>query len=73
MFLDIGKHDQQKLEAMTNACRPWLESKMTAGEYLGWLAMAFGGSVAAGVGLWLMDWPPHVIGASLRRGNIINV
>ncbi len=73
MFLDIGKHDPQKLEAMTSAYRPWLESKMATGEYLGWLAMASDGSVAAGLGLWLMDWPPHVIGTGLRRGNIINV
>lgn len=73
IFLDIGKNDLQKLEAMTKAYRPWLESKMAAGEYLGWLAMAADGSVAAGLGLWLMDWPPHVIGSGLRRGNIINV
>jgi GNAT superfamily N-acetyltransferase len=73
MFLHVGKYDPQKLEAMTGAYRPWLESKMAAGEYLGWLAMAFDGSVAAGLGLWLMDWPPHVIGTGLHRGNIINV
>jgi GNAT superfamily N-acetyltransferase len=46
---------------------------MAASEYLGWLAMTADGSVAAGLGLWLMDWPPHVIGTGLRRGNIINV
>ncbi len=73
MFLDMGKYDPQELEPMTNAYRPWLESKMAAGEYLGWLATDAYGSVAAGLGLWLMDWPPHVIGSGLRRGNIINV
>jgi GNAT superfamily N-acetyltransferase len=73
MFLDMGKHDPQKLEAMTNAYRPWLASKMAAGEYLGWFATSEDGAVAAGLGLWLMDWPPHVIGTGLRRGNIINV
>ena len=73
MFVDMGKYDPRKLEAMANAYRPWLESKMSAGEYLSWLAMASDGSVAAGLGLWLMDWPPHVIGSGLRRGNIINV
>jgi GNAT superfamily N-acetyltransferase len=35
--------------------------------------MASDGAVAAGLGLWLMDWPPHVIGSGLRRGNIISV
>ncbi len=73
MFLDMGKYDPQKLEAMITAYKPWLESKMAAGEYLGWLAMASDRAVAAGLGLWLMDWPPHVIGTGLRRGNIINV
>jgi len=73
MFLGMGKYDPQKLEVMTSAYRPWLESKMAADEYLGWLATTADGSVAAGAGLWLMDWPPHVIGTGLRRGNIINV
>jgi len=73
MFLDMGKYDPAKLEVMTNAYRPWLESKMAAGEYLAWFAMSEDESVAAGLGLWLMDWPPHVIGSGSRRGNIINV
>src|SRR5579862_3330668 len=73
MFQDIGDHDPQKLDEMTEAFRPWLDSRMAAGEYLGWLAMASDGSVAAGLGLWLMDWPPHVLGAGSRRGNIVNV
>jgi len=29
-------------------------------------------SIVAGAGLWLMDWPPHMIGSG-RRGNILNV
>jgi GNAT superfamily N-acetyltransferase len=73
MFQDIGGHDLQKLELMTAKFRPWLELRMADGEYLGWLAMASDGSVAAGLGLWLMDWPPHALGAGERRGNIINV
>ncbi len=73
MFLDMGKYDPQKLAGMMDAYQPWLASKMAAGEYLGWLAIDADGAVVAGLGLWLMDWPPHVIGSSLRRGNIINV
>ena len=73
MFEDIGGHNQQKLQSMTENFRPWLESRMASGEYLGWLAMASDGMVAAGLGLWLMDWPPHVLGAGARRGNIVNV
>ena len=73
MFLDIGEHDPRKLEAMTQEFRPWLESRTAAGDYLGWLAIASDGTVAAGLGLWLMDWPPHVLGGGSRRGNIVNV
>ena len=73
MFREIGKHDPQKLDGMTEAFMPWLESRMAAGEYLGWMAMASDGTVAAGLGRWLMDWPPHVLGGGSRRGNIINV
>ena len=72
MFLDIG-HDPQKLDEMTKAFGPWLESKIAAGEYLGWLAIAADGSVAAGVGLWLMEWPLSLTSAEARRGRIINV
>jgi hypothetical protein len=72
MFFDIG-HDAQKLERMTEAFRPWLESKMASGEYLGWLAIAADGSMAAGVGLWLMEWPLGLTSAEKRRGRIFNV
>lgn len=27
----------------------------------------------AGAGVWLMDWPPHVVGKSKQRANILNV
>ena len=36
MFLDIGDHNRKKLEAMTEAFQPWLESRMAYGNYLGW-------------------------------------
>jgi GNAT superfamily N-acetyltransferase len=37
------------------------------------VAIAPDAGIAAGTGLWLMDWPPHMIGRSARRGNILNV
>ena len=46
---------------------------MQAGEYLAWFALGPDSSIAAGLGLWLMDWPPHMVGAGQIRGNIINV
>lgn len=73
MFFDMGYRDEAGLDAMMTAFRPWLRRKMQEGEYLTWLAVAPDGSVAAGCGLWLMDWPPHMVGPGSRRANILNV
>lgn len=73
MFHDMGYHDDAALDSMSAKFHPWLLARMTAGEYLAWLAIAADGTVAAGAGLWLMDWPPHMVGAGARRGNILNV
>jgi GNAT superfamily N-acetyltransferase len=73
MFFEMGYHDDAVLDAMTAAFGPWLHRKMEEGEYLAWLAVGADGRVAAGLGLWLMDWTPHMIGPGSRRGNILNV
>ena len=73
MFADMGYEDQRTLDAMTEAFLPWVTQRMASGDYLAWLAIAADGSVAAGAGLWLMDWPPHMVGSGSRRGNILNV
>lgn len=72
MFFDMGHRDAAELDAMCAAFRPWLVEKMATGEYRAWLARVDDG-IAAGLGLWLMDWPPHLIGPGSRRGNILNV
>ena len=73
MFVDMNYSDAAALDAMLAAFQPWLREKMVAGEYLAWLACTPDESIAAGLGLWLMDWPPHMIGPGSRRGNILNV
>jgi GNAT superfamily N-acetyltransferase len=73
MFRDMGYSDDAAMNDMAEKCKPWLLGKMKTGEYLAWLAIASAGTVAAGAGLWLMDWIPHMIGKSTQRGNIINV
>jgi GNAT superfamily N-acetyltransferase len=74
MFHDMGYRDDRVLDDMAAAFMPWVQHKMSVGEYLAWFAVADDGSVAAGAGLWLMDWPPHMIGSGgHRRGNILNV
>jgi len=73
MFYDMGHRDEEQLNAMVSAFRPWLREKMAAGEYLAWMATDADGRIVAGLGLWLMDWPPHMVGPGSRRGNILNV
>lgn len=73
MFRDMGYRDDGALDAMSARFLPWLRRKMNAGEYLAWFAIAPDSSIAAGVGLWLMDWPPHMVGSGPWRGNILNV
>lgn len=77
MFLDMGYPDDDAMRRMCEAFRPWLVRKMQAGEYLAWLAVVDqgddDGAVAAGLGMWLMDWPPHLLGPGPPRANILNV
>ena len=73
MFHEMGYGDEAALDAMAAAFRPWLLEKIDAGEYLAWVVQPSASSIAAGLGLWLMDWPPHMIGPGARRGNILNV
>jgi len=73
MFQDMGYRDEVALDSMAAKFRVWLLEHMNAGDYHAWLVSAPGGSIAAGAGLWLMDWPPHMIGRAARRGNILNV
>ena len=73
MFAAMGYSNDAALDAMASAFEPWLRRKMETGEYLAWFAVTEDHAVAAGVGLWLMDWPPHMIGSGGRRGNILNM
>jgi GNAT superfamily N-acetyltransferase len=77
MFREMGYRDEAALDKMCQAFRPWLERRMRHNEYLAWFAVEqavdHDGAVAAGLGLWLMDWPPHMIGPGAPRGNILNV
>lgn len=73
MFQDMGYHDDVALNSMSAKFRVWLLEHMNARDYHAWLVSAPDGSIAAGAALWLMDWPPHMVGQGPRRGNILNV
>jgi GNAT superfamily N-acetyltransferase len=73
MFRDMGYQDELALDSMVMKFVPWLQAKMQSDDYLAWLAVSGDDLVVAGAGLWLMDWPAHMVGSSPRRGNILNV
>jgi GNAT superfamily N-acetyltransferase len=73
MFYEMRGTGAAALDAMEQEFVPWVRGRIASEEYLGWLAETEGGLVVAGVGLWLMNWPPHVIAHSQRRGYLLNV
>jgi GNAT superfamily N-acetyltransferase len=73
MFRDVHHKTEDQLDSMSAKFRVWALHHMNAGDYFAWLVEAPHGEVAAGAAVWLMDWPPHVIGVNARRGNILNV
>lgn len=73
MFSDMRYGDAAWLDGMVTMFRPWLLQKLETGAYLHWFALAPDGSIAAGAGLWLMEWMPHPPGGPALRGNILNV
>jgi len=72
MFRDMG-YPEDAVRSMSDAFRPWLARKMPAAEYLAWFAVNEDGAIAAGAGVWLMAWPPHMYDAGPWRANILNV
>ena len=73
MFWDMGHRDEAALDAMGGHFLPWVQARLQNGEYVAWFAIAPDGSVAAGLGIWLMDWAPHMVGPGKPRANILNV
>ena len=65
MFREVHHKSDTQLDSMSAKFRVWALEHMNAGDYLAWLGTgAPDGSTAAGGALWLMDWPPHVIGVN---------
>ena len=73
MFAEMAHTDSGRLAEMEAAFAPWVAERLERGEYLAWFAETEAGEVVGGAGLWLMDWPPHIVGHTARRGNILNV
>ncbi|HTV85021.1 MAG TPA: GNAT family N-acetyltransferase [Dyella sp.] len=72
MFRDAGRGDDVLLP-MTAHFREWLKPRLRDGDYFGFM-MVDHGAVIAGIGLMLIDWPPHPLHpAQHKRGYVLNV
>ena len=73
MFVDAGRQNNRVLDVMAEHFKPWVETRLEDGRYLGWLASE-NGTVVAGAGLIVLDWPPHPLDPRQnKRGYLLNV
>ena len=72
MFVDAGKPDDASLRAMSDAFLAWVLPRLESGHYFGWFAEE-GGQVVSGLGMMVLDWPPHPLHLEAQRGYILNV
>jgi ribosomal protein S18 acetylase RimI-like enzyme len=72
MFLDAGR-EEQALKTMTEYFRTWLAPRLRDGSYFGFV-LSDNGQPIAGIGLMLIDWPPHPAHPTHdQRGYVLNV
>ena len=72
MFAESGR-SRESLQPMTAAFRQWLTPRLADGSYFGWM-LEEAGQVAAGLGMMIIDWPPHPSHPTDdRRAYILNV
>lgn len=72
MFRDSGRSDDVLLP-MTEHFRIWVKPRLLDGSYFGY-AMVDGGVPVAGIGLMLIDWPPHPSHPTQdKRGYVLNL
>lgn len=72
MFLDMGKPDDAKMQAMLTSFLPWVRDAVTNGKYLGMLATNVH-QVTAGAGMLLLEAAPTYGDTSSTRAYIFNV
>lgn len=72
MFRDAGTPDVD-LAVMSQHFARWLRPRLADGTYFGFILTA-AGEPAGGVGLMLIDWPPHPLHPSSdSRGYVLNL
>jgi GNAT superfamily N-acetyltransferase len=62
-----------RFDEMAAAFELWLRHALPSKTYLGWMAVAGNGDVAAGAGLIVIPWPPGPVSMDPRCGFVFNV
>lgn len=72
MFKVSGRTDAM-VAPMTRRFREWLRPRLADGRYFGWFVLS-GDEIVAGVGMMVIDWPPHPSHPDQsERGYILNM
>jgi GNAT superfamily N-acetyltransferase len=73
MFRAAGQSPDEVLAEMTVSFRRWLQPRLADGSYFGFI-VEDGDLPVAGIGLMMIDWPPHPSHPSQdKRGYVLNV
>jgi GNAT superfamily N-acetyltransferase len=73
MFRASGR-DEAILAQMDEPFGAWLAPRLASGDYFGWVGMTPSGEAIAGLGMMVIDWPPHPSHPTQSaRGYILNV
>jgi ribosomal protein S18 acetylase RimI-like enzyme len=72
MFAEMGKYAAASLREMGPHFTSWLERRMAANRYVGWIVEE-GSVAAASAGFLELDWPPHPLDPpGSARGYLLN-
>ena len=71
MFVEMGRPEDERMREMLKAFVPWVRERLRDGRYVGWLVEQ-GEHVAAGAGMYLMDFPPHFRDPQPLRAYLLN-
>ncbi len=73
MVEEIDTYGPVEVAEMARNYPGWVEAHIRDGTYLGWFYDTPEQVTIAGLGLWLIDWPPHPLNTSGVRGYLTNV
>jgi GNAT superfamily N-acetyltransferase len=74
MFVDAGQAEDASLQPMVENFVQWVRPRLEDGSYIGWIVETVEEDrrVAAGAGMWMMDFPPHWMDAEPMRAYLLN-